>query len=90
MEKVWFPGIDRLVERMLETCTSCQAAVPVNNRKSLEVSQLPFKPWDKVGVDFCGPFPSGDYLLVVSDEYTRHPEVEIVQSTAGKSTITKF
>ncbi len=78
-EKVWFPGIDRLVERRIETCIPCQAVMPTNNREPLEMSELPFKPWDKVGVDFYGPFPSGDYLLVVIDEYSRYPEVAIVR-----------
>lgn len=56
-EKVWFPGIDRLVERRIETCNPCQSVVPTNNREPLEMSELPFKPWDKVGVDFVAHFP---------------------------------
>lgn len=64
--------------------------MPINNREPLEMSELPFKPWDKVGVDFCGSIPSGDYLLVVIYEYSRYPEVEIAQSTSAKSTIPKL
>ena len=29
--------------------------------------------------DLCGPFPSGDYLLVVIDDFSRYPEVEILR-----------
>ena len=41
-------------------------------------------------MDFYGPFPTGEYLLVVVDAYSRFPEVEIVKSTLAVSTIAKF
>ena len=41
-------------------------------------------------MDFPVPFPSGDYLLVVIDEYSRFPEVEIVKSTSATSVIPKL
>ncbi len=47
------------------------------------MSELPHGPWKNVAVDFCGPFPSGDYLLVMLDEYSRFPFVEIMQSTSA-------
>ena len=43
-----------------------------------------------VHVDFCGPFPTGEYILVVIDAYSRFPEIEIVKSTSAVSTIEKF
>ena len=36
---------------------------------------------------FLGPLPSGEYLMVVIDKYSRFPEVEIVTSTSARSTI---
>ena len=30
---------------------------------------LPSAPWKKVAVGFAGPFPSGDYIMVVTDEF---------------------
>ena len=41
-------------------------------------------------MDFCGPFPSGDYLMVIIDEYSRYPEVEILKSTSSKTVIPKI
>ena len=38
-------------------------------------------------MDFLGPRPSGEYLMVVIDEYSRFPEVEIVTTTSARSTI---
>ena len=43
-----------------------------------------------LAMDFLGPFPSGDYLLVVIDEYSCFPEVEIVKSTSAKSVILRL
>ena len=41
-------------------------------------------------MDFLGPLPSAEYLMVVIDEYSRFPEVEIVTSTPARSTIPKL
>ena len=54
------------------------------------MTALPSGPWKLLAMDFLGPFPSGDYLLVVIDEYSRFPEVEIVKSTSAKSVITRL
>ena len=37
-----------------------------------------------------GPFPSGELLLVVIDEFSRFPEVEIVTTTSAKAVIPKL
>ena len=37
--------------------------------------------------DFCGPLPSGQYLMVITDEYSRFPIVEVVRSTAAEQVI---
>ena len=43
-----------------------------------------------LAMDFLGPRPSGEYLMVVIDEYSRFPEVETVTSTSARSTIPKL
>ncbi|XP_052788463.1 uncharacterized protein K02A2.6-like [Mya arenaria] len=84
-EKVWFPGIDKLVEDTVRACVPCQASYPgPSKREPVSPTALPSKPWSEVAVDFGGPFPSGQYLLVVIDEHSRFPEVEIVYSTSAK------
>ena len=80
--RVWFPGIDKLVEREVKSCLPCQATTPVSTRTPLVMSELPSKPWEHVAIDFCGPFPTGELALVVVDEYSRYPELEIVTSTS--------
>ncbi len=88
--KVWWPGIDNQIETLIASCIQCQAA---NNSKTVEplkMTTMPSKPWQVVHGDFCGPFPSGDYLLVLMDEHSRFPEVEIIRSTSTTVTIDKL
>ena len=41
-----------------------------------------------VAIDFKGPVPStSEYLLVVTDVYSKYPEVEVVRSTEAKTVI---
>ncbi|XP_065054716.1 uncharacterized protein K02A2.6-like [Rhopilema esculentum] len=54
------------------------------------MNELPPKPWHNVHIDFCGPFPTGEYILVVIDAYSRFPEVDIVHSTSASATIAKL
>ena len=89
-EKVWFPGIDLLAKRTIETCLACQANSPDNRPDPLQMSPLPPAPWHTLHTDFCGPFPTGEYLLVVIDVYTRFPEVSVVCSTVASVVIPKL
>ncbi|XP_033126935.1 uncharacterized protein K02A2.6-like, partial [Anneissia japonica] len=54
------------------------------------MSSMPDGPWQRLHIDFCGPLPTGEYLLVVIDRYSRYPEVEIVKSTNIQSVIPKL
>jgi transposase InsO family protein len=89
-EKIWFPGMDEEVKKMIGECLARQANGPDPHPDPLHMSPLPPEPWYTVHVDFCGPFPTGEYLLVVIDAYSRFPEVDIVSSTSAKSTISKL
>ncbi|XP_044173503.1 uncharacterized protein K02A2.6-like [Acropora millepora] len=53
----------------------------------LQMSPLPQGPSQELSMDFCGPFPNGDYLLVVTDDFSRFPEVEILRSTSAKAVV---
>ncbi len=90
-EKVWFPGIDSLVELKVKNCISCQAATNnAENIEPLKMTPMPDGPWQEVSIDFKGPFPSGEYLLVVVDDFSRFPEVEIVSSTSARAVLPKL
>ena len=89
-EKVWFPGIDDQVKEDISKCTACQANSSSSSPDPLQMSTLPPSAWHTVHIDFCGPFPSGEYLIVAIDAYSRFPEVEILHSTSATATIAKL
>ena len=54
------------------------------------MTRMPKGPWELVHLDLYGPLPSGEYLQVVIDRYSRFPEVEIVRSTKESTVIPKL
>ena len=86
-EKVYFPGIDKLVGNICKSCIPCLASTPKTVFEPLQMSELPTNIWENLSVDFCGPFPSGYYLMVIIDEYSRYPIVETLTSLTSKCVI---
>ena len=89
-EKIWFPRIDDSVKQKINKCIVCQANSSGNHPDPLQMSPLPPEPWHTVHMDFCGPFPTGEYLFVVIDAYSRFPEVDIVHSTSASVIIPRM
>jgi len=80
--------MDRKAEAVISQCIYCAANTPQNKREPLNMSALPQSKWSNLAADFYGPLPTGEMLLVVMDEYSRFPAVEIVHSTSANTTIT--
>ena len=76
-----------MVERRINGCLGCQATTYKPVRDPLRPTPLPDRPWQRVDMDFWGPLPSGEYLLVIIDEYSRYPEVEFIHSTSAQAVI---
>ena len=86
--KVWFSGIDKKMGARCKGCLTCQATVTQKSRTPIVMTETPNEAWERVAADFCGPFPTGELVLVVIDERSRYPEIEIVNSTSAESTKT--
>ena len=89
-EKIWFPNIDKMVKDTLDKCIPCQAVGKPPSQEPLSMTEMPKGPWETLHVDFYGPLPSEEYLLVAVDRYSRYPEVEIVRSTKAATVIPKL
>ena len=85
--KVWFAGVDAAVEEAVRSCIPCQANTTCKSKEPLIMSVLPRGPWLEVSIDFCGPLPIGEYLLVMVDEFSRYPIVEVVRNTAAETVV---
>ena len=47
----------------------------------LQMTMIPERPWEYLRADFKGPLPDGRMTLIVQDEHSRFPSVQIVKST---------
>ena len=87
-EKIWYPNMDKVVREMIEKCIACQAVGQDNPPEPMEITPTEDTPWTSLAIDFLGPIPQVDqYLLVVTDTYSKFPEVEIVNSTEARACI---
>ena len=68
-------------ERFVKQCQPCLVTTeaPKPNFTPLKPTTLPKAAWLLIGMDFVGPFPTGENLLVLVDYYSRYPEVEIMK-----------
>ena len=71
-------------------CVACQATVNTPSQEPVKPTQLSRGPWENLAVDYYGPLPSGDYVLVVIDEYSRFADIDFTTSTSAKATIPKL
>ena len=80
--------MDAVVDQVVKKSFPCQIATPKPYRESLKMTPLPDGPWQQVSISFCEV--TGHYVLVVIDDYSRFPEVEIVHSTSAKAVLPKL
>ena len=85
--KVWWAGIDRQVEAKCKTCHGCQLVGLPTPPEPLKHSEFPSQPWQDLAADLMGPLPSGEYVFVVVDYYSRYFEVDILKSVTSASII---
>ena len=85
--KVWWAGIDKQVENRCKTCHGCQLVGLPTPPEPLRHKEFPSQPWIDLAADLMGPLPSGEYVLVVVDYYSRYFEVDILTSVTSTKII---
>lgn len=78
--KVWFSGIDDMVEERIRFCKVCQASSAKTEYAPLIPSEMPKGPWQKVDGDFFGPMPDGTFYFVNYDKYSRWAAVDNIRN----------
>ena len=71
---VWWPGLDKAIEELAKSCLSCQSIKTTPPVAPLHPWVWPTKPWQRIHVDFAGPFMGRMFLLAV-DAHSKWPEV---------------
>ncbi|CAM4645669.1 unnamed protein product [Caretta caretta] len=85
----WWPGLDSAIEEKARACMLCQDVRSAPQWAPLHPEDWPDNPWQRINVDFTGPF-EGNMFLVVVNVHSKWPEVSLMQSTTAESTIQKL
>ena len=78
--RVWFQGIDDMVEQHVKLCLACQANSDHQSYEPLMPSKMPERPWQKLSGDFFGPTPGGWYWFVNIDDHSNWAAVDKISS----------
>lgn len=82
--KVWWEGIDKDAEKFVKSCKGCQLVQRPIEPPPVKRKQLPEKAWEIIAIELMGPLPTGEYLLVTTDYYSRFVEVAILKRISAK------
>ena len=81
----WWPGIDRDIERLASSCATCKVA-SVSPPKEFSSWPEAQHPWERVHIDFAGPFLQHMWLVCV-DAYSQYPYIVQLTGTTSEQTI---
>ena len=78
--RAWWPGVDHEVEKLIQGCYPCQLVGSRPKPEPLRSTKLPEGPWFDIATDLL-EVTNGQHLLVVTDYYSRWPEVVLLRKT---------
>ena len=82
----WWPGIDHDIEQIAKGCSGCQRVQRNPTSAPLHTWEWPTTPWQRIHIDYAGPFLGQMYLVVV-DAHSKWPEVVCTKSSNTTQTI---
>ncbi len=82
----WWPGLDRDIEVLARGCQECQAVKNTPAVVPLHPWTWPSKSWQRIHIDFAGPFQKAMFLVAV-DAHSKWPESYLMSSTTVSQTI---
>lgn len=86
---VWWPELNKQVEAMSKSCTQCQKVKNTPAVAPLYPWTWPAMPWQRIHIDFAGPF-QGQMFLIVVDSHSKWPEVLPMKKTTADATIVEL
>ena len=83
---VWWPGMDHDIEALVRGCVSCSQSRDCPQMAPLHPWEYSRNPWQRLHVDFAGPFCARMWLIVV-DARTKWPEVIPMETITTTKTV---
>lgn len=87
-QKNWFPGINRLVEKIIERCFPCQASTNSQIKELVITSPMPSAPWSQLSMDYT--LPTDEQVFGIIYDYLRYPYIHFIKSTSSWNTISRL
>ena len=84
-DSVWWPGLSTAIESMVRRCPECIKEAS-NRHEPLMPSDFPERPWQKVAMDLF--YLAGKNYLLVTDYYSRYPEIALLNTMTSNCVIT--
>ncbi|KAJ8023319.1 hypothetical protein HOLleu_35705 [Holothuria leucospilota] len=80
-ESVYWPNINRDIEKLVSSCSICQELQPSQTREPLEPHEIPSTPWTKLATDLF-TLDNNNYLLI-TDYHSKYPVVYQLRDTSS-------
>ena len=82
---VWWAGLDKDLEALAKSCPACLAVKQTPPNAPLHPWIWPSRPWQRIHIDFAGPFMDKSFFIVV-DAHSKWAEVvEMPQTTTART-----
>ena len=86
--KAWFSKMESLADSIVKCCVPYRVATPKPSLETLQITHLPSAPREQVSIDICEV--ARHYVLIVVDDHSRFPEIEVEHSTSSKAVTHKL
>lgn len=88
--RCWWPNLDKDVTKYVQNCQGCLLVSTPTHPEPMTRRSFPNARWIDIAIDFLGPLPTGEYLLVIIDYFSRYMEVKIMHTITAEATIAKL
>ena len=83
---VWWPGMDKDIELKTQNCTLCRNHQSIPSGAPMHSWQYPSSPWERIHVDYAGPF-MGRMFFILVDAYSKWLEVVALNNSTSETTV---
>ena len=83
---VWWPNIDHDVENIVKLCHECTVNQKNPSVAPIHTWQYPSKPWERIHIDYAGPFLNKIFLMVV-DSFSKWIDVVVMNNSTSVAMI---
>ena len=85
-QHVWWPELDEMIQMKVQRCQNCQDMLPKAKAAQDNPWKWPSKPWQRLHVDFAGPF-MGEHFFILVDAHSKWPEVHRMNTVTASETV---